>query len=352
MAINVGTLTAPAAVLRPTVDISLGSASADEWRAALVGVRVDMALAPAVDRAELYVAPTPDAPTAALDDSGSITLGYEDGDATTVFAGQVIGIDAHARGSTRIILGNGGAALAALRVNQSYEQQSAGDIVSDLAGRASVTPGTVDSGVSFAFYVVDDRQTGYQQVATLAKLSGLLAYVTPEGELNFTAPNQGLAVQEFTFGVDVLSLYVTNTSPLVGAVSMVGEGAAGSQGTDAWAWLVKDPASVTGQSGSGSGERLFSGAALRSSDAAGNAAQGALDAFARSEKVGRLLVPGAAAVVVGSPIGVADVPQSDLNGSGLVLSVQHRLGKDYGFLTQITFSTSGGGGVAALGRLL
>jgi hypothetical protein len=329
---------APAAVRRPTVDITLGSASADDWRAALVGVRVDAALAPAVDRAELYVSPNADAPTAALGDAVSIAFGYADGNTAQVFSGQVIGMESHASGPTRIILANGGATLAALRVNQSYEQQSAGDIVRDLASRASITPGTVDTGPSLAFYVVDDRQSGYQHTATLARLCGFIANVAADGTLNFGAPMPGPAVQQFSFGVDVLAVRVTGTSPLVGSVSVVGEGAAGSQGTDAWAWLLNDPSSVTGTGGSGPPERLVVSSALRSNAAASGAATGAMAAFGRSQNIGRLLVAGASAVVVGSTIDLADMPQASLNGSGLVLSVQHRYGKQAGFLTQVTFS--------------
>ena len=336
---------APAAVRRPTVDINLSSASADDWRAALVGLRVDMALAPTVNRAELYVSPNAGAPTAALGDAGTITLGYEDGSTGPVFSGQVIGLEPHAAGPMRIILADAGAALAAVRVNQSFEQQSAGDVVRDLAGRASVTTGTIETGASFAFYVVDDRQSGYQHVATLARRCGFLASVGPDGNLSFGAPSQAPPVQQFRFGVDVLALRLTSTSPLVGSVAFVGEGAAGSQGSDAWAWLLKDPTAVTGTAGSGSPQRLLADGAARSSAIASGAATAALDALARSRNVGRLLTTGASAVVVGSAISISDMPQSSLNGSGLVLGVQHRFGKQTGFLSQVTFSASGAGGL-------
>ena len=61
---------------------------------------------------------------------------------------------------------------------------------------------------------------------------------------------------------------------LVGAVTTVGEGAAGSQGQEAWSWLVKDPSSVTGSAGSGGPERLIQDASLRSTEAAQGAADG------------------------------------------------------------------------------
>jgi phage protein D len=325
-------------VRRPTIDVTLGTASADDWTAALVGLRVQCAPAPEVDVAELYVARTAGAPSAALGDSGSIGLGYADSGNEVVFTGQVVAVQHRAQGPTRVVLANGGAALAALRVNQSYEQQTAGDIVGDLAGRVGATTGTVDSGASFPFYVVDDRQTGYHHVATLARLCGFLAYVATDGSLMFGAPVGGAPVQQFAYAVDVLSIEFTAASPLVGGVSVIGEGAAGSQGTDAWAWFIKDPAAVTGTAGSGPPERLVERAAARSSDAASMAASSASQAFARADTTGRLLVPGAPAVAVGSSIAIVDAPQAELNGSGLVLGVRHRYSRDSGFTSHITFS--------------
>lgn len=76
-----------------------------------------------------------------------------------------------------------GAILAALRVNQSYEQQTVGDIARDLAGRAGVPTGTIADGVSLPFVVVDDRRSVYQHLAALARSSGLLASIAPDGKL-------------------------------------------------------------------------------------------------------------------------------------------------------------------------
>ena len=196
--------------------------------------------------------------------------------------------------------------------------------------------------------MVDDRRNAYQHVAALARKSGFLAYFTPDGDLSFAPFVAGQAVQTFTYGEDILSLHVTESTPVVGAVTTIGQGAAGSQGQEAWSWLVKDPSSVTGSAGDGGPERQTQDASLRSSDAAQSAADGISSAASLTQLAGRILVPGASAVVVGSAIEIADAPQDELNGLCLTRWVQHRYSKDGGFTTCVAFSQTGSGGIGGL----
>ena len=100
--------------------------------------------------------------------------------------------------------------------------------------------------MDFPYYVVDDRRGAYAHIAALARKSGFLAYFTGEGKLTFAPYAGGQAVQTFAYATDILSLLVQDATPPVGAVTTVGEGAAGSHGSDAWSWPVKDPSSVKG----------------------------------------------------------------------------------------------------------
>jgi phage protein D len=337
----------PAAVRRPLFSVSLGG-SADEWAQALVSVVVEAGLAPFADAATLHLADAAPEPDVAVGDSGAVDLGYEDDTAEPVFTGQVEEVHRSVEGRARIAAVNGGAQLSRLRVNQSYEQQKAGDIVRDLAGRAGVDTDTVEDGADFPFYVVDDGRNAYQHIAALARKSGFLAYFTPEGKLSFSPFTAGQAVQTFTYGEDVLSLDATEVVPAVSTVTTVGEGAAGSQGQEAWSWLVKDPSAVTGSSGSGDPERLVQDASLRSGEAAQGAAEGIVDATGRMSLTGELGVPGAPAVVVGSAVEVVDAPQDALNGQFLVRRVRHRFSKRGGFTTLISFGRAGDGGQGGL----
>jgi hypothetical protein len=320
----------------------------DEWEEALVSLTVEAGLAPFVDVATLHLADVASAPSVALADSGTIELGYEDEATEVAFTGQVEDVRYGVRGATRITATNGGAPLSKLRVNQSYEQQKAGEIVSDLAGRAGIDTDTVEDGVGFPFYAVDDRRNAYQHIAALARKSGYQAWFTPEGKLSFAPFAAGQPVQTFTYGVDVRSLEVTEAVPVMGAVTTIGEGAAGSQGQDAWSWLVKDPSSVEGNAGGGEPERQIRDASLRSGDAAQSLADGLADAAGLMRITGKLLVPGALAVAVGSTVETSEAPHDALNGPCLVRRVRHRFSKQEGFSTLVVFSKASDGSLGGL----
>jgi phage protein D len=334
-------------VRHPSFSVSLGG-SVDEWGQTLVSLTVEAGLAPFVDVATIHLADVVSAPSVVVADSGTIELGYEDDATEMVFTGQVENVRYSVQGATRVTATNGGASLSKLRVNQSYERQKAGDIVGDLAGRAEVDTDTVEDGVDFPFYAVDDRRSAYRHVAALAEKSGYLAWFSPEGKLNFAPFTAGQAVQTFTYGEDILSLEVTEAVPVAGKVTTFGEGAAGSQGQEAWSWLVKDPSSVTGSAGAGVPEREVQDPSLRSGDAVQSAAEGIANAGALTKLTGKLLVPGAPAVAVGLAVEVADVPQDALNGLYLVTGVRHRFSKGEGFTTLIEFAKASEGGLGGL----
>ena len=326
-----------------TSALGLGGGGADPWQETVIAMTVVCGLAPAVNTAEIWLAANERAPSAAVGDTGSISLGYEDSPPQPVFTGRVEAVRRNIHGLTRLTATDGGAALSRLRVNKSYEGQAAGDIARDLAGEAEVDTATVEPGSRFPFYVVDDRRNAYEQIASLARRCGFLAYVTPEGQLSFAPPSAGgQAIQTFTYGADILALEMTEGEPPMGAVTTIGEGAAGSQGQDAWNWLVKDPSAVKGTAGSGTPERIFSDPSLRSAGAAQQAADGVAGAAAALKVMGSLLAPGAPAVAVGRAIAVTGAPQDALNGTYMVRGVQHRYTKRAGFTTLIQFSAAAG----------
>lgn len=331
------------AVRRPIFEVTLGGATADDPAGAVVALAVELGVAPAVTVAELSVTLP-----AAVGDDVLVSLGYADSSAEAVFTGSVSGIAHTLAGPSRVTATDGGAALARLRLNQSFESQTAGDIVRDLAGRAEVSTGTVEDGPDLPFYVVDDRRTAWEHVAGLARRSGFLATVDAEGKLGFGPPASGSPAASFTYGVDLLALEVTQAAPLAAGLRIVGEGAAGSQGSDAWSWLVNDPAAVAGTAGTPG--RVFSDPALRSAEAAKGAANAAFAASEAWALTGRLLVPGSPAVTPGSTVEVSGAPQEALNGSFRVLRVRHALSKTAGFTTRLHFvkAGAGGGGLAGL----
>ena len=313
----------PAAVRRPLAEVDFGG----DLSEALLAVTVDTGTAPGVDVAELVLA-GPDAP--AVGDEGTIALGYEDGGTELAFTGAVELLAAGVHGTVRVVAANGAAALARLRLNRSYEQQTAGDVVSDLAGEAGAATGDVRPGPDLPFFVVDARRSAWAQIAELARAAGCLAYVPPGGDLTMAPPPPGPPAAMFGYGVDVLELAAGERAAVVGAVKVVGEGAAGSQGADAWSWLVKDPAAVTASGGTGDPERLRSEPALRSTAAV----QGAALGLPAGAVAGHVLVAGAQAVAVGAVFAITD---AGVDGPLVAHGVRHRLARHAGFTTRIRF---------------
>ena len=103
-------------------------------------------------------------------------------------------------GATRVGAANGGATLAALRVNHSYEKRKAGEIVRDLAGEVGIDTGSIEAGPHFPFYVVDDGRSAWTHVADLAAKSGFVARFDGDGALVFGPPSAGAPAQTFTYG--------------------------------------------------------------------------------------------------------------------------------------------------------
>jgi phage protein D len=332
-----------ASAVAGAVGVDLGG-SADPWAQSLLAISVETGLAPAVDVLEIDVAATPGAPTVAVGDAGTVSLGYEDSGPMLVFTGTVAAVRRTLTGATRIAMVNGGAALASLRVNQSYDRQSAGDVVRDLAGRVGVATGAVEAGVDLAFHVVDDRRSVWAHIAALARRSGYVAFVGADGALTFAPAAGGEPVQTVAYATDVLALDLIDATPTLGAVTVVGDGAAGSQGQDAASWLVKNPTAVTATAGSGAPGRLVVDASARSGAAAQMVADGVSGAAALDTVAGWLVVAGAPAVTAGSVIEITDTPQAVMSGRGLARAVRHSYGKRAGFTTRVALSLSAPGG--------
>lgn len=360
----------PAAVRKPTLTITFGAGAtdglgglaalvgsalgvnlgggADPWQQHTVALSVESGLAPFVDVATITVAITPQTPVVALADVGVLALGYGDEDAKPVFTGKVAAIRrAGAVHAIRLI--NGGGDLARLRLNQGFEQQSAGAIAEEVAGLAEVATETIEAGGDYPYYLLSQGQNAYRHLADLARQNNFAAWFTTAGKLVFAPLTAGEPVATFTYGADLLAFQLNEAPSPVAGVTVVGEGAAGSQGAKAWSWLVKDPAAVTSSAGDASAARLVSAAGLRTGALVQSTATGLSNFGSLGQVSGRLLVPGAPAVTVGSTIEVVEAPDPAANGRFLVQRVRHDFARQQGFTTLIHFAKAGEGGSSLVG---
>jgi len=340
----------PPAVRKPAFEVDFG-ASSDDWSQALLEIDLELGLLPHVDVLRLrWAAGAANAPNVSAGDTGQLKLGYTD-DKKAVFQGQVSQVQPQLNGQLGLEAVNGGAALAALRLNQAYEQQNAGDVVADLAGQAGVATGSVSAGSKLAYLAVDDGRSALTHIGDLALRCGFPAFFDGDGTLVFAEVAATPAVATFTYGVDILAMQVDERGDLAGGYTVFGEGAAGAEGDDAWCWLIKDPSAVKGEAGE-KPARLISDRALRNAGAASDAAAGLLQAARFKHQSAQLRVPGTAAALPGAIIAVTEAPADAMNGDWLVTGARHQLARGRGFTSRLTLTRSGAGAAGLLGGLL
>ena len=271
------------------------------------------------------------------DDEATVKLGYADNDELTqVMAGTVVMVEPGLT-TARVVGHSVGQTLLRTFVDQTYESKTAGQIVRDLADKASVDVATAEDGINFPAYVIDSRQSVYHHMRDLSDLCGFDLYIDADGKLIFEEFVSGKTVHVFEYTKHILELDVLQAPPRAALVEAWGESPTGSQGEEAWAWLTKDFSGSKGTAGSGDPKLLLERAALRTADAARTAAEAALTAIQRRTLRGRLLVTGQPQVKLGDAIRLRDVPNDALNETFQVRSVTHRITKIGGFTTTIEF---------------
>ena len=112
-----------------------------------------------------------------------VQLGYSE-ELKDVFNGFVNNIE-NEIARVRVLGLDSASKLLTTRVNQVYEGQTAGQIVSDLAGKASVPVEEAADGIRFPQYTVDDGKNVYEHMRDLADKCGFDLYMKTENKIVF-----------------------------------------------------------------------------------------------------------------------------------------------------------------------
>ncbi len=306
---------------------ALGAGQPDPLSDALVALQLQLVAAPLLSSARLSFLPGADFPALANGDALRISL--DDGSAPLdVFAGTVAAVSGRS-GMLELLLSGPAAALARLRRNAGYENQSFSALLNSFAGEAGISVGDVDSGPDYAFFAVDDRQSLWEWIARLARHADVPAWADAQGRLNARAP-RGQPAASFRYGETLLALHASARDPATTAARLVGEGSAGRQGADAWSWLAKDAQGVSA-GGAAGGAAVVNDGALRNLAALAGAAAGSAPA---ADQV-RITVPGTPALDVASLFRLENCPLGQGDGQWSVVEVRHRLGAGRGFVTEV-----------------
>lgn len=279
------------------------------------------------------------APDAKLGDTVSVELGYGD-QTTTVMEGTVQYIKPGFEAQV-VVAHNPAQKLLDLRLDQTYENQNAADIVSDLAGQAGIDTRTVEQGIQFPSYVIDYQENCWEHLHDIAFKCGFDLYLTPGGKLVFKPFKKSSAAHNLTYGVSIISLKQRDLPLDFDGVTVHGESPASSRGSDTAHWLTKSFNDFKGSTGSESPALFIQDAALRTKEAADTAAKGRMNFIQRKKLQGIVDIIGNANVKLGDTVEIKEVPQNSLNGLFQVRAVSHTFNKETGFQTRIHFRGTG-----------
>jgi hypothetical protein len=324
-----------------------GGTGAEPLGTRVLSLRLTRGLLPMLDLAEIQLAPAHGG-EALPGLEAALALGLRAGEATAQFAATVAERELRPAGAGRLVLSNGGARLARLRVNECHTDRKPGDIVADLAGRLGIDTAGV-KGEALPRCLLDAATPGHLLVARLAAMAGAVAAFDDAGTLRLIDDTaQGKTVAELEAGVNLLDWHLTTRRAVTGALSVDG---AGVEGSTRWAWLRKEPGPMRTTTGTGDPVRAVAAPALRC-PAGVEALAGALARSAtRSAARARFLATGLPAVVPGAMVALAGLPEGD--GNWFVTAVTHRFDLAHGLVTEIAAAPVGGGGAGGmLGGLL
>lgn len=313
--------------------IKLGAGSVQSGaNARLLSLKTQASLAVPVNRTRIVLEAGQDI-TVNPGDEVNVELGYDD-TLSRVFTGRATALEHGIRNVGVEALGSF-ALLAGARFNMLYEKQTAGDIVSDLLAKLQVTKGTVESGLTFATYVLDDGSSVWNHLQTLAGRCGFAFFADEKDQAVFKkyAPEK---THEFDYGTHILDYAPGPAAPVADGVEIYGESPVGQgQGEDASSWLTKKE--VKGAAGKSSGKvlRMMDGSA-RNPDLAQAMAQNIMRGYGIEDR-GLVRVLGTAEVRLGDAVKISKMPVSGLDGRFRVTGVCHRLNPRQGFITEISW---------------
>ena len=263
-------------------------------------------------------------------------------------------------GGTLILTGeNALQRLARARLNQVYQSQSVEQMVRDIVGQVGSTEQTdvgtinVDSDAR-PYFVITETRSVLDHLLQLARQEGAEIFADTENKLVMQTPeavSPDQADHTLYYGRDLLTVSVIRAAPRAGTVRVRAESPGGSKGRDAWAWLAKDGATVTAESGSATPILPFSDAALRSKDAAQRLADGVYGSLTAQATQLRIRIMGDPTLYLGQSVALAAAPYPEMNAAFRIAAVQHRYDRTHGFTTTLRLTAPPAKGISGGGLL-
>ncbi|MCP4765237.1 MAG: hypothetical protein GY875_03110 [Gammaproteobacteria bacterium] len=309
-----------------------GEQGADPWQAYLMMMRLTLGSGNHVGHAILHVMDGDAAPEANLGDKLDIALSFDDDAETPIFTGSIQKIEATVAGYRRLTVTSPLLALSQKRINTSFEEQSADDILQALLAETDVEAGNIASGGQYPFYVVSDRRSLLDHIQRLCAQQNWLCFCGPDGKLNAQSVAAADAAKSFAYGSDIIEMEHGTRLAALSGLKVIGGGAASSNGADAWNWLTKDPKALseTGEPG-----RVVAMRALRDAQAAQSFGESLVAQDAQQTSYLRLLTSAAPEVLPGNAFSVEGVPTGTTDGTYVAERVVISFDRSQGFQSRI-----------------
>ena len=266
------------------------------------------------------------------DASVSLDMGWDD-NGTTVFSGTIQSLQ-YSLNEVQGIAHGSQKDLVQTRIDETYVDQSAGDIVKALAQRAGIQTGTVDNGIQLPRYLADGSLSLFDHLHALARISGVDVFTDEQGKINFTKREAFTADFTYQFGVNLVDVRISQSKPSVTAIEVVPESPASEDGADTSSWFVKGSKDLAATAGEGN-TRRFSNALCTTKEAAETAAQAYQRDIARRATRGKIMVMGQPEINPGNVVELTDMPDGNTNGYYEVSGVDHALDGLRGFRSTI-----------------
>lgn len=317
----------------------------------VTNARVSLGLAPRPGSARLCVPPQVRVDAVPGDDA-SVLLHGEHADVETI-GGTVVSVD-RSLDHTTVVVTDALGRLAMLRPGTTFEQQSAGAIITAFADEAGIPTGAIDADTELLTYVADQYRTALEHTARLASWAGSTASGSPDGGLVVAPLPTGPAERALRYGREIATLRIRRRGVAVDGV-WAGSGPAGNVSAPD-AHLQTTTVVPDGAPGPDARTMRLPAHALRTPAAATDATTAAAKHNSGLQLHATCwLQP---EIRPGMSIEIADAPQPDSIGPWFVTAVTHDLGPGPRGITRLRAHQLGDGGgllaalLGAVGGLL
>jgi len=314
--------------MRPSYQVTVGSESfSSENGGDVISVRVIRNIGLPTDSCEVFLVGGRDY-SFGRDDQAKVHLGYDE-KLVSVFSGLVDNVEC-GMATVKVTALGLAVDLLRLRLYRVYSNQTAGDIVGDLAQEVGLKVKEASDGISFPMYVVDYAANAYEHILKLAERCNFDAYITDDEKLVFKEWNGGKK-HSLEYGKDIISIEELDFSPVYVGTRIYGESPSSVKGSDTYHWLTKQE--IKGEAGSGAALSIHD-PAIKDKETAETVAKARLNKL-KYTLVAVVETVGKPEITLGDTVAVEGMPTAALVDELDVRGVEHYLSKVKGFTTRI-----------------